>query len=756
MSPTPRETLPPRRLARPAAIAAGCLLTVCVTVLLAHEGHAPLPTKGVQVDVERGHLLLTPDARDGLGVATAEVEVRAVEERLLAYATVVVPWTHHGFATSRLPGRVAKVHVVPGQSVLAGDVVAEVQSLDLETLQLDLLTARTEIALGERLVREQKASAAAGVIRQQDVYDAELKLAQARNALAVARSKWLAVGLTEADLDALHKRSAVTPGLALPVRVPVGGTVIHAELAVGQVVEPADHLAEVTDLSTVWVRVGVLEKDLHRVRVGTPVELKFAAYPGEVVRTAITATAPFLDPATHLAFVWAELKNPSGRELRFVPGMAGQADLVLSADKPRPTVPVSAVAREGAERFVLVEEASAAGAAEFRKKPVALGLSGGGRVELLAGEVFPGDQVVTRGAHELGGFFAPGVLRLHPVAERAIGLRVEPAAAAPVDDVVRLEGAVDLPPRSRSVAASPLAGTVTAVRTDRGRAVRAGDVLAEVFSPELQAMQLDLIRSSLEHRVEAETLARLKDLDIVARTRVWEMESRVVSLAAQVDALRRKLVTVGLPPAQVDGIVETKRVVTSVPVRAPTDGVVVTFDKALGQAVSFRESLFEVHDLSRAAVMAFVSERDTPWVRVGQAVRVRLVSDPGEVLTGRVARGGRTVGADSRSQAVWVELDAPASESKAKPPLIHGQLATLSLVAATRPPALSVPLGAIAEDGGSSFVFVRRPDGVFERRAVETGPADDRRVTVTRGLAIGEPVAVAGVAELATGFASLK
>ena len=53
-------------------------------------------------------------------------------------------------------------------------------------------------------------------------------------------------------------------------------------------------------------------------------------------------------------------------------------------------------------------------------------------------------------------------------------------------------------------------------------------------------------------------------------------------------------------------------------------------------------------------------------------------------------------------------------------------------------------------------IFVRQPDGVFARREVQIGPADDQFVAITHGLSDGESVAVGGVAELQTGFASLK
>ena len=118
MHSTLRVSPPLRRLlTRSSVLATLCLLTIAATVLLAHEGHAPLPTKGVLVDVARGHVLLTPTSRNSLAVTTAEVEIKQVEGRFLAYAVVELPWRNHGFATAGLPGRVVNVRVTPGQIV---------------------------------------------------------------------------------------------------------------------------------------------------------------------------------------------------------------------------------------------------------------------------------------------------------------------------------------------------------------------------------------------------------------------------------------------------------------------------------------------------------------------------------------------------------------------------------------------------------------------------------------------------------------
>lgn len=153
-----------RRFARPAGLAVAVLLTVAATWVLAHEGHAPLPTRGAQVDAAKGQIILSRDAREALDVRTAEVESRPVTESLLAYATLTSPWQNHAFASSRVAGRVVKLHAQPGESVAAGQVLAEVESVELEALQLELLNARNDARLSEKIVADLEPSVRSGAV----------------------------------------------------------------------------------------------------------------------------------------------------------------------------------------------------------------------------------------------------------------------------------------------------------------------------------------------------------------------------------------------------------------------------------------------------------------------------------------------------------------------------------------------------------------------------------------------------------------
>jgi RND family efflux transporter MFP subunit len=737
----------------PRAVAAlVLLLTVAVTWVIAHEGHSPLPTKGAQVDVEKGLLTISPEARKSLDLRTAEVTAEPVEERILAYATLVTPWQQHAFASSRLPGRIVELHVRAGQTVKAGQPLAAVESLELENLQLELLNARNEVELSGKILAQLEPSVRSGAVAERILIEAQTKHRQNENGLEVAKSKWFSLNLSDTDLKALFAKGKPETARTLPVRSPVGGTVIHADLTAGKVVEPGEHLFEVVDLSTVWVQIGVLEKDLYRVGPGQRAELTLSAYPGQVFNATVKVIGPALDPQTHLNTVWAELSNPPGREPRFLPGMTGQAELVLAGRPAGRTLPAAAVYGDGASRYVLVEEASASNSTQLARRNVVVGRQSADRAEIVGGDLYPGDRVVTRGGHELAGFFIPGVLRLTPEAARNIGLKVEPAQAQTLGSVLEVNGTVDVPPDRRAFASSRLAGSLLKVHVDRGQAVRKGQVVAEVASLELQDIQLDLLKTHLEARLLEDTLKRLRSAEgAVPARQVLEAESQFSGVRNKRDSLRRKLLAVGLTVDQLEALLADKKLVEALPVRAPFDGVLVQFDKVLGQSIKAEEPLFAIHNVANALVEGHVSQRDLSGVRIGQSVRVRLVADPAYLGEGKVVRSGRVFGLENRTMAVWVELPDSADRR-----LKHGQLATLALVEAQSSPALAVPHSAVVSEGTRAFVFVRNPEGVFERKAVKTGRADDRFIEIAEGLRAGEMVAVGGAAQLQTAYAGLR
>lgn len=731
-------------------VVAGCLLLVAVGALLAHEGHAPLPSKGSKVDVAKGHVLLTKDARDALDVQSEEVGFQPAPESLLAYASLVSPWDRHAFATSRLSGRIVRLHVRPGQHVKAGTLLAEVESQELEVLRLELINGEVEARQAAEVLALKRT--AEGALPAQDVQEAETRMQQARNAVDIAKGKWLSLGLPEAGLNDLLRLGAKAPKSYMPILSPISGTVIHSDLSVGKVVEPSEHLFEIIDLSRLWVRIDVLERDLHRVAVGQQVEVRLTAYPNEVFPSTVKVVGLHLDPATHLNAVWAELTNPEGREPRLLPGMYGEARVESPPTAGTVTVPTAAFVNDGVDRFVLVEAAKTAEVSEFLKKSVTVVRESPEVVVLRAGSLFPGDRVVTRGSHELGNFFVPGVLRLTPETKQTLGLKVEPVGAHALDSTVEAPATVEVPPDRRTAVASPLSGALVRVLVERGQQVKAGQVVAEVSSLEVQTLQLELLKEHLTVTLLEKRVEQVRDItQLMPQQRQVELRNSLAASRNRRDHLQERLTILGLSAEQLDALKRKQQVTAALPVRASTGGVVVSFDKVLGQAIRADEPLFEVHDLRRPWVQGYVSEQMLPAIRLGQAARVRFVSDPQRVLTGKVVRSGRTFGTTHRTLSVWVELDDDPGI-----PLRHNQMARLTLIQGTSGTTLALPRVAVVREGTQAFVFVQKEDGTLDRRGVETGREDDRRVEITSGLRPGELVAVTAAAALQTAYASLR
>ncbi len=718
-------------------------------VAIAHEGHQPLPTKGVQIDFEQGHLTLSKQAREILDVQAVEVSTEGIPKTFRAYATVVAPWMQHAFATTRLAGRIANVTIQPGQEVVAGQLVAELESRELQTLRLEYQKAENDLALATKLESLVGPAAESGSIAGQRWIEAKNTLQQARNAMSVLQAKLQALGLAE-EFFRVGERQLP---LRLPILSPISGTIIHADLAIGKYVEPTEHLIEIVDTSSVWIQSSVLEKDLDRVKLGQTMKAKFSGFPNKVFEALVDRRSSYLDPVSQLGLVWATYNNTTASQ-NLIPGQRGQAEFINTGEKTenvnRLSVPRGAIFSDGAQRYVFVEEAFTKETSEYQKRPIVPGNQAGDSIEIIGGQVYPGDRVVARGGHELSNLFFLGVLKVSPEAAKTSGLQISPVNLLAIDQVIPVDAMVDLDPRFRTEGSSHLSGTLSAIHVDRGEQVKQGQLLAEVQSITLQDMQLEWMKAHLDSLLWRDTAIRTQSSgDAVSRRLVIESESKARDAELRYSNLIEELKTIGLTESQLSKVLDTKKILPSVPVIAPSNGVIARFDRVLGQSIRADEPLFEIHDNSQVIIRGFVPSRDISQVKIGQPSRVRFVATGDQEYNADVVRMGPVV--TNNNQSIWLRLASmPAI------PLQYRMLATANLITQTSPPTLAVPNSAIIDDGLQSFVFVQKPDSTFERRRVVIGITDDRHSQITSGLTVGELVANRGVSELQTAYASLR
>jgi cobalt-zinc-cadmium efflux system membrane fusion protein len=328
-----------------------------------------LPTKGVELDIAKGLLTLSPEAQTSLGTKTTPTALQTLDQKSLAYATLITPWQQQYFLTSQVSGRITALFVNSGELVDAGQVLAEIESPEIEMIRLELREATIAMDLAEQEM--QRLERLTQVVAGRELLEVTSKYEQQKTAVQIARVKLTSLGVPESALNELSNSPNTNAPLRLPLVSNIRGYVSHADLSVGKVVTANEHLFEINDISKLWVKIGVLEKDHAKIQVGQRVEIQFAALPNHAVETTVSVVGNYVDPITHVADVWAEISNDDDNS-DYLPGMYGTAKITTAGDDTLLTIPSSSLLGSGAERYVLVEMASTAKGQEYRKQNVVL------------------------------------------------------------------------------------------------------------------------------------------------------------------------------------------------------------------------------------------------------------------------------------------------------------------------------------------------------------------------------------------------
>ncbi len=723
---------------------------IACMIASAHEGHQPLPTKGVQVDVQNGQVTLSAQARFAIGLQSIEVVVGPVTSSLEVYAESITPWHAKALGSARISGLITKLLVRPGDLVDKGQIVAELSSRELETLKLDYLQATNDQSLNQRLLEMTKPSVQTGAVPLQRLLDIENALEQSRNRVAVAKiwAQTLGINLEETNIDA-------TSTLHYPIRSPIAGRILHSDLAEGKYVEAFEHLFDIVNADQVWVRLQLLEKDLFKVSPGDRVKVSFPNNSVSVEGTIEQIDAS-LDSPDIVSWAWMTVTQAA-----IVPGLVGHATIYTSQDSEKLTVPRNAVYSDGLQSYVFVEEASTRSAGEYRKKNILLGKRMLSReesstewVEVLQGDIYPGDRVVVKGGHELSSLFFLGVLKLPVADQERLGILTAPAGYREIANTVQIPATVTLPPENRSVVSSQLDGTIHSHTLTPGRKVHAGELLMEVASPDFHKLQLDLISASLDadlSRRRANLLEGAKG-DAIAMRLVLETRSQAEQSEARVQSLSRQLATLGLLSSELDLILTERRIIDYLPIRAPIDGRIASSAVTLGETVNASQTLAEVQNLDAVWVEAHLPSRELDTFAQNASGTATILANPDIQFPVTLSRIGPVVNESTRTKTLWLSPQPSAD----LPELRVGTLVTVDLISGIAVKSLAVPSPAILRDGIHHFVFVQKDDGYVERRRVKIGRSDGQHTEIVQGVEEGELVVTTGGRELQTAYASLR
>ena len=305
-----------------------------------------------------------------------------------------------------------------------------------------------------------------------------------------------------------------------------------------------------------------------------------------------------------------------------------------------------------------------------------------------------------------------------------------------------------------TVVLTPFSGRVTRVIGKLGDDVKRGDPLFEIDSPEVVQAQTDLIAAfqglqkgrsqlALAKRV-LDRLTNLFGSNAVSQREVDQAQNEYA--AAEFDlrtaegtltsARNRLRVIIGRDQAEVERV-ERERVVNPlITINAEIDGTIIARKVGPGQFVrsDAGEALYTIADLSTMWLKANVPEFDSPLIRVGQEIEVRVAALPGRVFKARITSVGASSDAATRRVMVRSELPNPDRALKSE------MFASFKISIGNGDRTLAVPVGAVIWVGDVAIVWVEREPLVFEHRKVTVGLEQDGHLQINDGLDAGELV----------------
>ncbi len=303
--------------------------------------------------------------------------------------------------TPLVGGGVKEVPVLLGDHVKRGQSLAVIFSSELAEAETQYVSYLAELEAEHKKLERTRNLVKLGAASQQEEEEVAATHAAHESHVRAAREKLTLLGASDRQIAALQQAEQINPNLVVPA--PISGVVLTRSANIGLVVNTAQELFTVVDLSTVWIMASVNEKDFASVRVGSAASLTAPAYPGRAWRGRVTYIQPQVDSTTRTAQARIEVTN-SGENLRI--DMYVDVEFT-SLGAPGPVVPEAAVQSIGERQYVFLPVKNNEGS--FQLREVHLGPAAGGNYSVIKG-LNERDQVVTDGSFIL----KAEAIRQHP------------------------------------------------------------------------------------------------------------------------------------------------------------------------------------------------------------------------------------------------------------------------------------------------------------------------------------------------------
>ena len=260
--------------------------------------------------------------------------------------------------------------------------------------------------------------------------------------------------------------------------------------------------------------------------------------------------------------------------------------------------------------------------------------------------------------------------------------------------VISTNGYTKLPPQNQADVSVYMSGTVRSINVTEGQAVKKGQVLAYIESPEFARLQQEFktSQSNLAYlKLEIERQKILSDEGVSARKVYQKAKADYDIELARFKSLQRQM--------NLMNIGTNASATTSAPVLAPISGHITEINIKIGSTVEAGKPLLNIVDNSKLHVDLLIYEKDLFKVQVGQSVHFVLANQDNSEITGKIFSIGKAF--ENQSKSVAVHADIANNDDK----LIPGMYVN-ALIDIGNNTVNALPIDAVIKADGREYIFI--------------------------------------------------
>lgn len=306
---------------------------------------------GLESHATENAVQISQENIENLGIKLGKPEPVTQIPVLSAPAKVVIPPTQEYIVSASQAGVIDKLNVAIGDKVAKGQILAQLNSPDLLTLQREYLKAATAQQASLINFNRDKKLLEEGVIPDRRWQESSSQYHSAVSETDEHKQLLEIAGMTGGEVDLLAKTHRLSR--QLNVRAPITGVVMERVAVAGTRIDIMAPLYRIANLDELWLDIAIPQERIADIKIGDR-----AAVENSEIKAKITLLGQSVNPENQTILARAEVETAHSRALpenaSLRPGQRLNIRIIQPSEKATFKIPNTAIAQNEGKAFIFI------------------------------------------------------------------------------------------------------------------------------------------------------------------------------------------------------------------------------------------------------------------------------------------------------------------------------------------------------------------------------------------------------------------